>query len=86
MASMVGAVHRDGKEELESDFGATFHIAHTRAGMAPYKKTSPGTTVEVADRTILSVYEFGTIEVDPDQPGSITKPVKMVAVVRRKTP
>ena len=38
----------------------TFHTSHTRAGMAAYKKASPETTVEVADRTILPVDGFGT--------------------------
>ena len=33
-------------------------------------------TVEVADETILQVYGFGKVEVDLDQPGTTTKPVK----------
>ena len=37
-------------------------------------------TVEVADGTILPVDGFGTVEVDLDQSGTTTKPVKMVAV------
>ena len=37
------------------------------------------TTVEVADGTILPVDRFGTAEVDLDQPGTTTKPVKMVS-------
>ena len=45
-----------------------------------FKKASPGTTVEVADGTILPIDRFGTTEVDLDQPSTTTKSVKMVAV------
>ena len=38
-----------------------------------------GTTVEVADGTILPVDGFGTVEVDLDQSDTTTKPVKMVS-------
>ena len=55
-------------------------MSHARAEIAAYKKASPGTTVEVADGTILLVDGFGTIDVDLDQPGTVTKPVKMAAV------
>ena len=48
--------------------------------MIAYKKALTGTTVEVANGTILPVDGFGTIEVDLEQPGTTTKPVKMVAV------
>ena len=48
--------------------------------MTAYKKASSSTTAEVADGNILREDGFGTIEVDLDQPGSTTKPVKMVAV------
>ena len=48
--------------------------------MAACKKTPTGTTVEVPDGTSLPVDGFGTIEVDLDQPGTTTKPVKMVSV------
>ena len=48
--------------------------------MTAYKKVSAGTTVEVADGTILPVDRFGTLEVDLDQPGTTTKPAKMVSV------
>ena len=48
--------------------------------MTAYKKASAGTTVEVADGTTLPVDGFETIEVDLDQPGTTTKPVKLVAV------
>ena len=79
-AAMVGAAHGDRKEKWESDSGATFHASHSRAGIIAYKKAPAGTTVEVASGTILPVDGFGSIEVDLDQPGSTTKPVKMVAV------
>ena len=52
----------------------------SRAEMTAYEKVSPGTTVEVADGTILLVDGFGTIEVDLDQPSTTNKPVKMVTV------
>ena len=55
-------------------------MSHTRAGIRAYEKASPVTMVEVADETIPSVDEFGTIELDLDQPGSITKPVKITTV------
>ena len=48
--------------------------------MTAYKKAPGGTTVEVADGTILPVDGFGTVEVDLDQPGTTTKPVKMIAI------
>ncbi|CAM9877737.1 unnamed protein product, partial [Ascophyllum nodosum] len=74
---MVGAARSDRKEEWESGSGATFHMSHTHAGMSAYKKTSPGTNVEIADGNILPVEGFGRIEVDLDQPGRTTKMVKM---------
>ena len=43
-------------------------------------KAPAGTTVEVVDRAILPVDGFGTAEVDLDQPGISTKPMKMVSV------
>ena len=55
-------------------------MSHTQAGMTAYKKKSAGTTVEVADGTSLPVDGFGTVEVDLVQPGTTTKPVKMVSV------
>ena len=55
-------------------------MSHTRAGKTAYKKAPAGTTVEVADGTILQVDGFAPVEVDLDQPGTMTKPVKMVAV------
>ena len=48
--------------------------------MTAYKKSPAGTTVEVADGTILPVGGFETVEVDLDQAGNTTKPVKMVSV------
>ena len=55
-------------------------MSHTRAGIRAYEKASPVTMVKVADETIPLVDEFGTIELDLDQPGSITKPVKITTV------
>ena len=45
--------------------------------MTAYKKAPAGTTVKVGDGTILSVDGFGTVEVDLNQSGTTTKPVKM---------
>ena len=55
-------------------------MPHTQAGMTAYKKAPAETTVEVADGTILLIDGFGTLEVSLDQPGTTTKPVKMVSV------
>ena len=55
-------------------------MSHTRAGMAAYKKASPGTTVEVVDGDILPVDGFGTSEVGLDRLGNTTKLVGMGAV------
>ena len=49
------------------------------AGVTASKKAPPGTIVGVAHGTILPVDGFQIIEVDLDQPGTRTKPVKMVA-------
>ena len=78
-AEITGEACGDGKEEWESDSGATFHMPHTRAGMTAYKRATPGTAVEVANGTYLSVDGFGTVKVDLDQPGTCAKPMKMVA-------
>ena len=48
--------------------------------MTAYKKAPAGTTVEVADRTILPINGFGTVGVDLDQPGTTTKLMKMVSL------
>ena len=53
---------------------------HTQAGMTADKKAPAVTTVEVADGIILPVDGFGTVEVDLNQLGTTTKPVKMVSV------
>ena len=79
-AAMMGAARGDRKEEWEPDSGEIFHISHSRAGMIAYKKAPAGTTVEVANGTILPVDGFGTVEVDLDQPGTTTKPVKIVSI------
>ena len=80
VAATIGAARGDGEEEWDSDSGASFHMSHTRAGMTAYKKAPAGTTVEVADRTILPVDGFGTVEVNLDQPGTTTNSVKMVNI------
>ena len=77
VAAMVGTARGDRKEEWESDSGATIHTSHTRAGMSANKKASPGTNVEIADGNVLPVDVFGRSEVDLDQPGHITKTVKI---------
>ena len=41
-------------------------MSHTQAGLTSYKKASAGTTVEVADGTILPINGFGSVEVDLD--------------------
>ena len=48
--------------------------------MTAYKKAPARTNVEGAEGTIRPVDGFGTVEVDLNQPGTTTKPVKMVAV------
>ena len=55
-------------------------MSHTQAGITAYKKVPVGVTGEVADGTIMPIDEFGTVVVDLDQPGTTTKPVKMVSV------
>ena len=55
-------------------------MSRTRAGMTAYKNASPGRTVEVAGGKFLPVDGFGTIEMNPGQPGSTAKSVRMVAV------
>ena len=81
VATTTGAARRYGKEKWDPNFGASFHMSHIQAGMTAYKKASAGTTVEVANRTISPVDGFGTVEVDLDQPGTTTKPVKSVGYV-----
>ena len=80
VAVTIGAARGDGKEGWDLDSGASFHTSHTRVGINAYKKAPAGTTVEVADGTILPVDGFGAVEVDLDQPGTTTKLVKMVSV------
>ena len=80
VAPTTGAARGNGKEEWDSDTGASFHMSLTQDGITANKKAPAGTTVEVADGTIFPVDGFGTVEVDLDQPGTTTKPVKMVSV------
>ena len=47
--------------------------------MTAYKKAPAGTTVEVTDGTFFTVDGFGTVEAGLVQPGTTTKPVKMVS-------
>ena len=79
-AATIGAARGDGKGEWDSDSGASFHTSHTQVGMTANKDSHVRTTVDVAGRTILPVDGVGTVEVDLSQPGTSTKPVKMVAV------
>ena len=80
VAATTGAAPGYGKKEWDSDSGASFHMSHTQARTTAYKKAPAGTTVEVADGTRLPVDGSVTVEVDLDQPGTTTKPVKMVSV------
>ena len=80
VAATTEAAREEDKEEWDSDSGASFHMPHTQAGITAYKKVPAGTTVEVADGTMLPIDGFGTVEVDLGQPGTTTKPVKMVSV------
>ena len=66
VAATIGEARGDGKEEWDSDSGASFHMSHTQSGMTAYKKASPATTFEVADGTFLAVDEFGTVEANLD--------------------
>ena len=80
VAVMTEAARGDSKDEWTLNLFPTFHMSHTRAGMTASKKAPAGTTVEVADEIILPVDWFGTVVVDLDQPGTTTKPLKMVSV------
>ena len=80
VAATTGVARGDGKHDWDSDSDASFHMSHTQTGMNAYNQAPVGTTVEVAGGTVLPVDGFGTVEVDLDQPGTTTKPVKMVSV------
>ena len=80
VAATTGATRGDGNEEWDLDPGASFHMSHTQTRMNAYKKAPAGASVEVADGTILPIDGFGTVEVNLDQPGTTTKPVKMVSI------
>ena len=73
VAATIDAARGDGKDNWDSDAGVSFHMSHTQAGMTAYKKAPVGTTVKVADGTILPVDEFGKIEVDLD-PSRVLRP------------
>ena len=47
VAATIGTARGDGKEEWDSDTGASFHMSHTQAGMTAYKKAPGGTTVKL---------------------------------------
>ena len=85
VAATTRAARGDGKEGWDSDSGVSFHIFHTMDEITAYKKAPAGTTVEVADGIILPVDGFGTVEVYLNQPGTASKPVKMVSVVYART-
>ena len=55
-------------------------MSNIQAGMTTHKKVPGGTTIEVADDTILPVDGFGTVEMGQDQPGTTTESVKRVSV------
>ena len=80
VAATTGAARGNGKEEWDSDSGASFYVAHTQAGMTAYKKAPATTSVEVGDGTILPIDGFGTVDGDLNHPGTTTKPVTMVSV------
>ena len=80
VSAMTGAAREDGKEEWYSGSGTSFPMSHTQAEMTAYTKAPVRKTVEVADRTILPIDGFGTVEVDLDQPDTTTKPVEIVLV------
>ena len=80
VAATIGAAGGDCTEKWDSGSGASFHMPHTQTGMTAYEKASTGTTIEVADGTILPVDGFGAIEVDLDRPVTTTKPVNIISV------
>ena len=80
VAATTGAACGDGKEEWDLDSGASIHMSHTQTGMTVCKNQPAGTTVEVADGTILPVDGLETVDVDLGQSGTTTKLVKMVSV------
>ena len=80
VAATTGAARGNGKEEWDLDSGASFYVSYTQAGMTAYKKAPARTSVEVGDETILPIDVFGTVDADLNDPGIMTKPVKMVSV------
>ena len=80
IAAMIEAAREGSEEKWNSDFGGTFHMSHTRAGMTAYKKASPGITIKVAEGSIPPIDGFGTTDVNLDEPGDTTKPITVVAI------
>ena len=78
VAATTGVARGDGKEERDSDSGASFHMFHTQTRLTACKKEPAGTTFDIFDGTIFPVDRFGTIEVDLDQPGTTIKTVKII--------
>ena len=66
IAVMMAAARGGSKEKWELYVCAAFHMPHTHAGMAEYKKVFSWTAFEVADGNILPVDGLGTIEVNLD--------------------
>ena len=67
-SAIIGAARGDRKEEWDSNSAATFHTSPLRAGIIASKRAPAGTTLVVANRTILPVDGYETTEVDLDQP------------------
>ena len=61
VAATTGKARGDGNEEWDLNSGASFYMSHKQARMTAYKKAPAGTTVEVADGTILPVDGSGTV-------------------------
>ena len=79
VAATAGEARGYGKEEYNMDSGASLYMSHTQAGVTAYKTAPAVTTVEVGDGTIFPVDGFGTVDVNLDQSGTTTNPVKMVS-------
>ena len=53
VAATTGEAREDGKEEWDSDSGASLHMSRTQTGIIAYKKAPTETTDEFADGVIL---------------------------------